>query len=269
LLRLNYKRPYDFPAAAVLQDLDAHQKNIARVALAEDAELPRFFGRFKTATQILPISRMTYYDQPRDLNLFGKPDLMLEFSDQKVGIIDLKTSHVKGTDHPQFHGFRAQLNFYAYLAGLLPAALDVSMVGLLYFQLRKADDAELVNCYDDSGIYAPFHPTLVEVDLDPDGVVGPLLDRIRELLDMAEAPAPRKGCTDCALIKAHAKLFELDETDAETLAPLTRMERDRLIARNKYVATQDQEKERETAVRIFRYASDPLGVVANWDWGVE
>lgn len=270
LLRLRFKKPYQIPAAVVLDDLDAFQKRVAWLALHEDGALPKFFGRFDSATEILTINSMSCHHKATDLDLYGKPDLIVRFPDQSIGILDFKTSRLKSKDDPVYLQRQAQVNFYAYLAQNLPAALEVSKLALLYFHVAPVHEDDFLDCYDDSGMYVTFTPTFIEVELDPDRIIVPILERIRELLDLPVAPAPRKGCCDCSLIQAHAELFTAEEelTDA-ILTAMTLEERQRMFARKKWNDATDIADERQRAIRILRAAADPFGIVANWDWDGE
>jgi hypothetical protein len=53
----------------------------------------------------------------------------------------------------------------------------------------------------DDGFTMPFQAHLLEVDLDPSGVVLPLLRRVRELGDRQVVPEGREGCGECGRVR--------------------------------------------------------------------
>jgi PD-(D/E)XK nuclease superfamily len=266
LLRMKFVKPYYFPPAGVLNHLDLHEKQLARVALANGG-LPGFFGECKEATEILDCESLCWHHDDTDLHLFGKPDFVVKLKDGTYAIIDAKTAKVKLEGHGLFYSYNFQVNFYALLAMKQATPYDVSKAGLLYCEFSPMDDKEMAKSFTDEFFYPKFRPTYVAVDLDPEAIVIPVLQRVRELLDMDEAPAPRKGCCDCDLIEKYANLLsDDDELTDSVLRSLTTKERDRYIARRICRDQDEYVRLRAYAVYAIRGAADPLGSVANWDW---
>src|ERR1039458_4770965 len=115
LLRMSFKKPFDFGTPYVMQLLDQLQKQVAKVFLAEEGELPEFFGAFRSATKIISLTSMSAYHRETDLHLYGMPDLVFENKDGSRMILDNKTAFPKSEDEALFYKYQAQVNFYGFL----------------------------------------------------------------------------------------------------------------------------------------------------------
>jgi hypothetical protein len=271
LLRASFKKPFDFGTPFVMQELDRHQKNVARIGIME-GELPKFFGPFKDATEVLPISSVSCVHADTGLTLFGYPDLVFAFADRSVGILDDKTAKVKAEDHPLFHSYRTQVNHYAYALQNSANPRTVSRVGLLYYEFAHLSDEEMADSFNDSEVWARFKPKVVEMDLDPEGIVVPLLEKVRDLLDLSECPKGRKGCNDCALLDLYFRLKkdeDIEDLDDNIVAMLDRDERNEYFARrrSRSISCSDgTQMPGDRLASVLSSMADPLGVVANWDY---
>ena len=49
----------------------------------------------------------------------------------------------------------------------------------------------------DDGFVMPFKAHLKKIELDPEGIVMPLLRQVREMVDKGVVPDGRDGCEDC------------------------------------------------------------------------
>ena len=74
----------------------------------------------------------------------------------------------------------------------------VGGIGLCYYEPQtEVDGGRLDSLLLDEGFRMGFEAHLLEVDLDPEGVVKPLLAQVRELGDREVVPEGRDGCEDC------------------------------------------------------------------------
>ena len=77
----------------------------------------------------------------------------------------------------------------------------VTGLGLVYYEPRttlEASDVDDVLLED--GFLMPFAAHLVELPLEPEKVIPPLLRRAREILDSPEPPSGTEGCKDCVSV---------------------------------------------------------------------
>ena len=266
LLRLSFKKPFDFGTPYIMQLLDQRQKQIARVALAEEGELPRFFGPFRSATKLINVTSLSAYHKETELDLFGMPDLLFENKDGSRMVIDNKTAFPKTEDDALFYKYQAQVNFYGLLCELAAEAYKVSRVGILYFVYEPAEDDQVLDTTGPSTITVQFTPRLTLVDYDPQKIVVPLLKKVRELLDMETPPESADGCGDCKLLKEFSKLSQKDDLQFLRKVMTNREWREYEMKRQFDALTlPDIQKETEM---LLRHAT-PGGVLASWDFEPE
>src|ERR1035441_2701637 len=84
LQRLKFKKPFNFPMPAILNNLDGQHKQLVSVLLDRVGKLPEFFGSFRSATEVLPIEAIKGFHSETNLDLYGKPDLVLRNADGSV-----------------------------------------------------------------------------------------------------------------------------------------------------------------------------------------
>ena len=60
----------------------------------------------------------------------------------------------------------------------------------------------------DSGFRMPFDAHILEVDLDAEVVVKPLLRKVRKLAEKDSEPDGRDGCDDCRLLGELVRLLD-------------------------------------------------------------
>lgn len=118
-------------------------------------------------------------------------------TDNEYFILDYKTAKWTPVQNSLLALYKAQLNSYALIAqniGLSP----VAGVGLCYYEpVTEVNENNIESALLDDGFSMPFSAHLLEVELDPVGVVKPLLRVVRELGEMNSSPKGRKGCGDC------------------------------------------------------------------------
>ena len=132
--------------------------------------------------------------------LRGEADAIFRLADGSCAIIDYKTSRYNPDNRSQHRVYRAQLNAYAWIARRLDLPA-VSKLALLY--MEPATDDEATNSPDAvqaSGFTLGFRPRVVEVDLDPERLIPPLLRRAARLHTLTAPPEPRNNCRDCAAL---------------------------------------------------------------------
>jgi hypothetical protein len=266
LLRMSFKKPFDFGTPYVMQLLDQLQKQVAKVFLAEEGELPEFFGAFRSATKIISLTSMSAYHRETDLHLYGMPDLVFENKDGSRMILDNKTAFPKTEDEALFYKYQAQVNFYGFLCEQAAEAYKVSRVGIMYYVFKPLTDEEVLDMTGPSSIMPLFDGKLRLVDYDPERIVLPLLKKVRELLDMDRPPDSADGCKDCKLIEEFSKLFH-EKDDLQYLRKvMTDREWREDRAKRHYEALMDPNPNiQERLERLVRQAT-PGGVLANWDY---
>jgi len=116
-------------------------------------------------------------------------------------IVDYKTSRYNPDNRSQHRVYRAQLNAYAWIARRLEFP-PVSGLALLYMEPATGDDAIASTvAIDLEGVALGFRPRLVEVELDPERLIPPLLRRAARIHETPTPPESRDGCRDCAALE--------------------------------------------------------------------
>jgi len=263
LLRLKFKKPYTFPMPAILQKMDKQQKNLVTATLANKKPLPKYFGPFCDSVRALDHDSVSGLHEPTGLTLYGKPDLVLANENGEVSIIDNKTAKVKEYDHPLAANYRAQVNFYGYVLENSEYQYTIDKLAILYYEMSVAEDDEVLKLVNDDCMMARLMPTLVEVEYDPESILEPLFETVRELIDAKQPPAGAEGCQDCEKLAAFHECAEL--ADSRVLPPRNscRDEQERYY-RQRYLVDVGLTDEKQYKLDHLAIDAAPDGVLAQW-----
>lgn len=147
-------------------------------------------------------SKFKATDEPTGVTLRGEADAMFTLADGACAIVDYKTSRYNPENRGQLRVYRAQLNAYAWISRRLGFP-QVSRVALIYMEpASDSETADIPEMVDESGFVLGFRPRVVEVELDPERLIPPLLRQAARTHAMPEPPPPREGCKDCAALDA-------------------------------------------------------------------
>ena len=71
-------------------------------------------------------------------------------------------------------------------------------MGLCYYEPQgDAPTVAFETVIQDDGFVIPFKAHLKKIELDPEGIVRPLLKAVREMVDRDVMPERKAGCADC------------------------------------------------------------------------
>ena len=261
LLRMKHRTPFNFGVPGVMFGLDSQQKQIAKVML-EEGGLPKYFGSFSAATELLDIPAVSGYHADTRLSLYGKPDLVLLDERGSVLVIDNKTAKMKPNDDPLTAKYIAQTNFYGFVLENCPEAWTVERVGILYYQFEHLTDEEIPSFTKKDHILARFRPVVQEVEYDPQKFVVPLLEEVRELLDEDAIPEGKQDCKDCKLLDEFQDLLTLTDTMMPTF--LSRREQQEWMATAALRGSKEAEPGRQHLLDCLPALGAPGGVLQAW-----
>jgi len=271
LLRMANRVPFRKPFPGVMTDLDRLEKAIVRASLA-DGEAPDWLGPFADAGEPFEVGLISHLDAETGVELAGIPDAVAPLGDESYLVLEDKTARYKGEGDLWLPVYAAQDNGYAFLLARQDPEYQVTRGGILYFRVEPdLDDDALLESLTDCGFRAPICATAVEVEIDPDEIIPPLLKQAREILDLEAPPKGRSGCEDCELLASLIDLYGIAEV-ADKLAhtwkdkkgvPLRRVLDYRLERR---AARADWEASHEGANNGGPEGIDPEGMLAVWDW---
>ena len=146
-------------------------------------------------------SRFKATDETTGVTVRGEADAVFRLADGSCAIVDYKTSRYNPDNRSQHRAYRAQLNAYAWVAQRLDFP-PVSRLALAY--MEPATDSAAVDSggsVDDAGFVLGFRPRLVEVELNPQRLIPPLLRQAARIHALTEPPQARESCRDCAALE--------------------------------------------------------------------
>lgn len=248
---------------AIMQHLDRQQKRAAATSMSERGELPAFYGGFRFPKQIIPVASLRAHHSDTDLEVYGRPDLVLEAQDGSRMVLDHKTASPKPQDHPLFLNYRTQVNLYGWLIENMAEGYSVSKVGLVYFEYENPKDDDVDDLTDDGGITVRFKGIVQQVEYDPSSIVLPLLRKYRELLDMEEPPEGNPDCSDCALLDQWREWEQ--QKDAHVEAPwMDHKQRQQCAAAARYRQIVGESTCHRWRDNILVRLAQPNGVLRLW-----
>ena len=188
----------------IFSSIDRFTKQVILAHLQREGVLPRWLSGIGEVTEHLDPphwSKFQATDDSTGVTLRGEADAVFVCSDGTCAIVDYKTSRYNPDNRSQHRVYRAQLNAYAWIAGRLDFP-PVSRLALAYMEPATGDeDIQSQDAIDDVGFALTFRPRIVEVDLDPDRLIPPLLRRAAAIHASATPPEPRSNCRDCAALE--------------------------------------------------------------------
>jgi hypothetical protein len=203
----NKKVPFRFPPARLINSLDRFQKKMVESYFVENAAFPKWLGKFAEAVDYYEVKKLRIEDEDTGLIVTGIPDLIVDFMDNKYGVVDFKTApYQDGQDKlkPMYH---VQVNAYAYLLNI-SEGMSVSKGGFAYFEADTGqlgcEPHELVT---EDGHTLPFKVTVEEIELKPAAIVHKLLNQVKKIYDLDEPPASKEGCPNCVRLAEYVELI--------------------------------------------------------------
>jgi CRISPR/Cas system-associated exonuclease Cas4 (RecB family) len=275
LMKMGNEVPFRKSFPGLMGDLDRLEKDVVSTVIAETGESPEWLEPFADAGPPLDIWQVAYYHTETSIEFVGRPDAVLPLNDDSYGVIDYKTAKFRGKDDAYWPSYPTQVNAYAFLLERQEEDYSVSRGAIVYFEVQSDLHGDsLLKIVTPSGIRPEFRVKVVDVEINPEEIIPPLLERARKLFDREAPPKGRSGCEDCELL---ASLMELHKTAevADKLAH-TWKDQERVLLR-KVLDYQLARRAARTGAQDPRQAPDdghngrpegidPEGMVAAWDW---
>ena len=193
----------------IFSSIDGFSKRAILASYEKTGHFPSWIAGRWAGAKPLPTPHHTVFrmtDPTTGIVLTGVPDLMLGLPRRRLAILDLKTARYSKHQAFLLPMNKVQLTGYALIAESL-AMGTVEALGLVYGEPPPNDDNRGLDALvDDCGFSMPFRTTAEPVELDR-GVIGPLLERAKEIMGMETAPKGREGCKDCKLAGEMAALW--------------------------------------------------------------
>ncbi len=187
----------------IFSSIDRYTKQVILSHLRREGRLPPWMAAVGDSVEHLDPphwSRFKATDHSTGVTLRGEADAIFRLRDGNCAIIDYKTSRYNPDNRSQHRVYRAQLNAYAWIARRLEFA-PVSRLALVYMEPFTGDEAaRLPSAVAATGLTMDFHNRVVEVDLDPDRLIPPLLRQAAGIHALPSPPGAREGCRDCVAL---------------------------------------------------------------------
>lgn len=198
-LKLGFKLPWQiFPG--IFSSIDSYSKKITWGYYQKFNRLPPWFSKFGKFVKPVPsphFSKFYTIDADTNVKLTGIADEIFLMEEKLYFIVDYKTARYTYAQDELMPVYRVQLNGYAMIFEKMGMGKVVGL-GLVYYEPdTEVDVGRLDSLLVNGGFNMRFSAHLVEVGLDPVGVVLPLLKVVRELGDREVVPEGRTGCQDC------------------------------------------------------------------------
>ncbi len=188
----------------IFSSIDRYTKQIIISHLERKGSLPSWLSGIGDADgHIDPPhwSKFKAVDETTGVTLRGEADAIFRLPDGSCAIIDYKTSRHNPDNRSQHRVYWAQLNAYAWIARHLDFP-PVSSLALVYMEPATVDDTiNSTDPIDAAGFVLGFRPRVVEVDLDPERLIPPLLRQADRIHEASTPPESRDGCRDCAALE--------------------------------------------------------------------
>jgi len=198
-LRLGFKLPWQiFPG--IFSSIDSYSKKITWGYYQKYNRLPPWFNKFGKFAKPVPsphFSKFFIVDADMNVKLTGVMDDVFLCEDGSFFIVDYKTARFTENQDKLLPVYKVQLNGYAYIFDRMGMGKVGGLVLVYYEPQTEVDADRFDSLLLERGFNMNFKAHLLKLDLDAEGVVKPLLKKVRELGDREDVPEGRRGCEDC------------------------------------------------------------------------
>ena len=199
-IKLNVKNlPYQsFPA--IFSSIDRYNKLIVQHHFQREKALPpwlRALGEVESYINPPHWTSFAVLHQETGITLRGEADGIFKMADGSYTIVDYKTSRYTRGQRAMLALYEAQLNAYAFTGERL-GMYPVRRLALVYMEpVSDEETAADPQHVDGRGFSLGFKARVVDVKLQPDALIPPLLRRAKEISLLESPPSGVPGCKDC------------------------------------------------------------------------
>jgi len=196
------KLPFQiFPG--IFSSIDSYTKKVTSAHFIRYNQLPCWLeklGDLGKPVKVPHYSKFKIVDQKTDVLLWGMPDEILQKDDGSHFIIDYKTSKFTKTQDSLLPMYEVQLNAYAYI-GKRQGFDPISGIALVYMEPQTSlTQDELDSILREDGFLLGFAGHVLELRLEAEEKIPPLLGEARRIYDLESPPAGSQDCRDCKLL---------------------------------------------------------------------
>lgn len=203
-LRMANKLPFQiFPG--IFSSIDAYTKRVVHSWFDKNGNQPAWLselGAYYGYIDPPHYTKFSIVDQEHGVKLWGSPDGILKCADGSICIVDYKTAKFTGNQDTLFPMYEIQLNVYARIAEELNHG-KVSKLALIYMEPITEVTGNGDGIYLTNGSAMNFSAHIMEVQRNPMRI-GPLLEMLRKIHEMATSPDGKEDCNNCELLEKMA-----------------------------------------------------------------
>lgn len=198
-IKLHCKLPYQiFPS--IFGHIDRYTKKVFHAYIDKHGKLPEWLSELGDVVGYVDPphwSRYKIHDDNNDIELRGEADAIFTMKDGSYIIGDYKTAKFTNTQDRLLPIYDTQLNVYAYIGERLGYS-PIKRLTLIYMEPKTEDEtASKDQTMLDDGFSMDFSGHILDIELDPEGKIPPLLKKAREIYDLKEPPEHSVKCKDC------------------------------------------------------------------------
>jgi len=202
-MRCQNKLPFQiFPG--IFSSIDSYTKKVTGVHYARYNQLPPWLRQIAELGRPVKVphhSKFRVLDEEKDILLTGAPDEIIQRDDGSHLIIDYKTSRFTKNQDSLLPLYQVQLNAYAYI-GERQGFDPVSGLALIYMEPQTdLTEDQLDSVLRDDGFLMGFAGYVLELKLEAERIIPPLLKEVRNICDLEAAPSGKQDCRDCNLLE--------------------------------------------------------------------
>ena len=197
------KLPFQiFPG--IFSSIDSYTKKVTNVHFDRYSKLPSWLEELAEMGKPVKVphySKFSVLDEESDVVLRGAPDEILQKDDGSHIIVDYKTAKFTKAQDSLLPLYQVQLNAYAYI-GERQGFDPVSGLALVYMEPQTdLTEDQLDDLVKQEGFLMAFDGHVLEVGLEADKIIPPLLKEVRRIHDLESPPSGNQGCRDCQLLE--------------------------------------------------------------------
>jgi hypothetical protein len=187
----------------IFSSIDSYTKKVTNIHFDRYSQLPSWLGKLGDLGKPVKVphhSKFFVVDDKTDVKLTGMPDEILQREDGSHFILDYKTAKFTKAQDSLLPLYEVQLNAYAYI-GKRQGFDPVSGIALVYMEPQTdLTQDELDSVVREEGFFMGFAGHVLELELETERKIPPLLERVREICDHRSPPPGKEECRDCGLL---------------------------------------------------------------------
>ena len=202
-LKMGFKLPWSiFPG--IFSSIDSYSKKTTWQYFEKYGRVPFWFDEleeFEKPIRVPHHSKFFIVDDETGIKLTGVPDDVFQMNNEKYFIVDYKTAKYTDNQDHLLPMYQVQLNGYAMIFEELGMGRIAGLCLCYYEPQGNVNEENIDGLMQEDGFVMPFRAFVKKIELEPSGIVRPLLRKVRGMVDEGVVPRSREGCEDCGRLE--------------------------------------------------------------------